>query len=750
MPQIFSKIKFFKKKDKTGPDYSLSRGYDGAGSSGASAYGSNSNSQSLRHNGYYGSASRDPFGGRSDPAGRSNPYRAMATPRSAAVLMNLPPPVLQRLFTFLCPHVLDETYETCEQSSVEESCMLCGLRDLAHCVAVCRRWRPEATKLLYHSIRIDSVHYCDLETVLSEKRKRRSFFDRNGDPEDTAHARLQLLCRTLREDPARLGPLVQFFKTPYMLRESSQADLARTIAVLPNLKYVDLPEGVFTDDPAFLTLRLEIQARCRDLRKMTYMAGAERSLQQLANGNVWPQLEVLELIRVNVDPTTLRRVLGALRNLHALKVSETKAFTDEALWWNDMLPPFPPLDEFILNDVPYVTAEGLKQWLMIDDARLAIKVLTLNRTGVKPWTLYEFVGATPALKHLSIIDTVSTTMPAAANMQNVPPLVSESLETLHYEITAEGFPGPSTTASYYNYLASSLLAGGLPNLRALYVRDPNFADTLLGLAPPMPSFAEGGVARPASSGSNSPFSARFSNQSLSSGFSPTSPQGFLSPGRSSFARPEPMGPPGPRFQNPFGGQSEGSGQQGPYLSAQAARSTSSLGLPDPRFAGQQAGPNRFSSNNPFASIAANPPPQRGGSLGTTGASAGGITNLPHMLEVFTKGDDELDWSFTKVTPGGLGGGGAGATGPTRRPSSSYGLGADVMGGSGGWTTGSGARRSVFVGGAGGGFLAVPTQDAGGGRRGRNFSSDSGGGDDLWPRPKSSAGEKKRDKLDLWR
>jgi hypothetical protein len=43
---------------------------------------------------------------------------------------------------------LDESYETCEQSAVEDACMLCDLRDLAHCVQVCKAWHPAARKLL--------------------------------------------------------------------------------------------------------------------------------------------------------------------------------------------------------------------------------------------------------------------------------------------------------------------------------------------------------------------------------------------------------------------------------------------------------------------------------------------------------------------------------------------------------------------------------------------------------------------------
>ena len=601
----------------------------------------------------------------------------------------------------------------------------------------------------YHSIRIDSVHYCDREIYLSEKRRRRSFFDRNAEPEDTTQARLKLLCRTLREDPARLGPRVQFFKTPYMLRESCQADLARTIAVLPNLKYVDLPEGLFTDDPSFLTLRLEVQARCHDIRKMTYMGGSERSLQMLTNGTVWTKLEVLELIKMNMDPTLMRHVLVSLGSLRALKVSDSPSFTDEVLCWNDMLPPVPGLEEFILTDVPHVTAEGLKQWLMLPEAQQVLKVLTLNRTGVKPWTLHEIVAVAPALNHLSLIDTVTATMPAAAGTHNVPPLVSRSLHTLHYEITPGAFPSTTTTASYYNYLASSLLTGSLPNLRAVYVRDTNFADTLLGLPPPMPSFADRGSVRPASSGSSSPFSTRFSSQSLSPAFAPASLHGF-SPGSSPVFAPPPM--PIPQAPNPFlnadaRSQSPGRSNQSPPRQGQAQGQGQ----------GQQWKPGhnpRFSSNNPFAAMTT-------GSGGAAALQQPSIANLPHMLEVFTKGDDEIDWSFIKVNPGSALGG---APGLGARPSSSYGLGADLMGGGGAsWNSGSGARRSIFVGGAGGGFLEVPSDNGGGGgargRRGRGGSHGSGyesggaggaGGEEEWPRPKSSAGEKKWEEMDLWR
>ncbi|KAL2269743.1 hypothetical protein VTJ83DRAFT_1927 [Remersonia thermophila] len=729
------------------------------------------------------------------------------TRRSAELLARLPSAVFERIFTFVCPHARDESYATCEQSAVEDACMLCSLRDLAHCVAVCRQWRAEAVKLLYHSIRIDSVHYCELEAILADRRKRRSFFDRNGEPEDSARARLKLLCRTLREDPVRRGRLVHFLKMPYMLRESCQADLARTIAVTPNLRYVDLPEGLFADDPAFMTLRLEVQARCLELRKMTYTTGSEPSLQALATGRVWPKLEVLELIRIDMEPAMMRHVLGCLVNLRALKISHATSWTDESLAWNDLLPPFPALEELILTDVPNVTAEGLKAWLSaLPEARKNLRVLTLNSTGVHTRALPELLAYAPSLKHLSVTGTVTSALPTAG-AQAVPPLASASLESLLFEIS----PSPqvpkyaSVVDSYYHYLASSLLSGALPNLRAVYVRYPSFPDLLLlGLPPPAPAFAEGKVARPSSSGG------------LSASWG-----GGNSGGWPSFS------PPAAPFAAGRGGG--GGGGHRPQQSSISSLN-SFTGMQQQSLAAAAAAPNpRFSSNNPFASLASSAAMNAGGGLGAApGPALSGqpgfpLANmaLPAKLEVFTKGDDDqLGWSFAVEVGAGeyfqdgrIGGGGAdgrpcsrggGGGGAGERPLSSYGLGADVLGGSGpgGWSIGAGARRSVLVSngsfaggfpgagsvagspGGGGAFLAVPNEMLGGGGGGGGgsggaassfgarkprwenlslgaggtggaggfglVSSSSGAREEEWPRPRSSAGERKREKMDLWR
>lgn len=523
---------------------------------------------------------------------------------------------------------------------------------------------------------------------MSQKRKRKSRFDRNGVPSDPAAQRLRLLCRTLREDPTRRGVLVQYLKTPYMLRESKGSDLARTIAVLPNLRYVDLPEGLFSDDPAYHTLKLEVQARCPDLRKMTYNGGSELSLEGLSMGNTWLNLEVLELGRINIDPTKLRYVLTVLTRLRALKISETKVIDDEIFQYNDVLPPFPALDELILRDTPKITSAGLVAYFSRGDTQQSVRMLSLDHTGVQPWMLHEVLMAASGLKTLSITDEVESAFPTLS--APIPPLTNWSLETLRYEITA----APSTTtfqgvtAGYYNYLATSLFAGGLPRLVAIYVRDQQFPDLLLGLPPPMPGYA--GTGRPSSSSSDRMFNP---NSPL---FSPANPSGNF-----------------PRQSH------------------------------------------RFSSNNPFAAAAANP---------SAPFAPRGPAHLAlnQTLEVFTKGEDDVDWGSIRMDPfdvpggeaGGRRGHGRSGSGVNARPMSGFGLDASL----GSWQPGHGARMSVVMGNGTGGFLAVPGDGgAVSGRRGSASSvgapprapfAASGGGDE-WPRPNSSAGHKVKER-DLWR
>jgi hypothetical protein len=79
---------------------------------------------------------------------RFDPAHYPPTTSSANCIAKLPAPLLERIFAFVSPHALDETYEACEQSAVEDTCMLCDLRDLSHCAQVSKRWRKLAANVL--------------------------------------------------------------------------------------------------------------------------------------------------------------------------------------------------------------------------------------------------------------------------------------------------------------------------------------------------------------------------------------------------------------------------------------------------------------------------------------------------------------------------------------------------------------------------------------------------------------------------
>ncbi|KAJ5462023.1 uncharacterized protein N7458_003575 [Penicillium daleae] len=396
----------------------------------------------------------------------------------------LPRPVLAYIFAYVCPHSVDNSYETSEES-MTDGCMLCDMRDLGHCAQVCKRWFLEARALLYTNVRIDPVHYCELEVELAAKRKRRSFFDRNGDPIDAPQVRLEFFMRSVRESQG-LGNMVLSLRMPYMTREANKANIARTISVLPRLRFVDLPSGLFSDEPSCAALKQELMARCPDIRRMNYRHGAEGGFARLPGSQLWVNLEKLELSGLRVEAGTLRNGLASFPHLHDLTLDDLSWLDDSAFAINAHFPPFPALKQLILRDTPNVTASGLAALLSVPNNRKALQSLTLASTGVLPSTLHRILPVAPQLTNLSI--------------------VQESLRLLHYEITSEAETNglPPVTGSYYTYLISSLMSHGLPALRDLYVRDAQFPDTLLLAPPPRlfgggengPQFAGGGLAQP--------------------------------------------------------------------------------------------------------------------------------------------------------------------------------------------------------------------------------------------------------------
>lgn len=339
----------------------------------------------------------------------------------------------------------------------------------------------QCPKSSYTNVRIDPVHYCQLEFELAAKRKRRSFFDRNGDPIDAPQVRLELFMRTVRESQG-LGKKVLSLRMPYMTREANKANIARTISVLPNLRFVDLPVGLYSDEWSCLPLKQELMANCPELRRMAYRRGAEGSFSRLPGSRLWMNLEVLELSGVHMEASTLRGGLAAFPHLRELVLEDLHWLTDSAFAIDLPLPPFPAVQSFTLRDTPNVTASGLAKFLSLRANRATLKNLTLSSTGVVPSQLHSILSAAPCLETLSVIQEVSSSFP----MEQIPPMASGSLYLLHYEITSQNDTHgmPPVVSSYYTYLISSLMSRTLPALRDLYVRDSQFPDTLLLMPPP--------------------------------------------------------------------------------------------------------------------------------------------------------------------------------------------------------------------------------------------------------------------------
>ena len=298
--------------------------------------------------------------------------------------------------------------------------------------------------------------------------------------------------RTVRQSQ-EIGRLVLSLRLPYMAREGSKVELARTVSALPNLRFVDLPKGVYSDEASCRPLKQEIMARCPDIRRMKYASGAEGSFSQIPHTQRWANIEMLELDKLHIDPNVLRLALATLTRLQDLKLVGMPTIEDSIFQAVPHLPFFPALERLTLQDMRQITAAGLIAYVSGRTNSRALKHLSLINTAVDVTSLNEIL-ARSTIQTLSVTQEVKKAFP----MENIPPLASNTLRLLHYEITSSENSGPygaqSLSTGYYTYLMSSLLGGNLPNLTDLYVRDANFPDTLT-LAPP-PKFGAGPGTRP--------------------------------------------------------------------------------------------------------------------------------------------------------------------------------------------------------------------------------------------------------------
>lgn len=344
------------------------------------------------------------------------------------------------------------------------------------------------------------MHYCELEIELSSKRKRhRSGVSFDGKKLDVPQTRLQLFMRTVRESQ-QLADIVLSLRLPYMTREASKSDLARTVSVLRRLRYVDLPVGFFSDDRSSYTLKQELMAKCPDVRRMAYTHGSEMSLSQIPGSNLWTTLESLELSELLVEEDILLQVLSSFPALRTLNMESLPSIGDSIFTPNRPLPTFPPIARLNIRKCPGITADGLADHLSMPQNQHVLETLVLAQSGVRAESLHMILYSASHLKSLTLEFDVDRSFPA----REIPLLASKSVNTIHYEIISTNSPPgkQAVTSSYYDYLMSSLNSNSLPALRCLYVLDSRFSDILL-LAPP-PRVFGGGEEGPQSLASSRP------------------------------------------------------------------------------------------------------------------------------------------------------------------------------------------------------------------------------------------------------
>lgn len=326
------------------------------------------------------------------------------------------------------------------------------------------------------------MHYCELEEVLADQRRRKS---RNGDEIDAPTRRLQQLGQSVRGNQY-LGQRVRFIKLPYMTREACKADLARTVSGCPNLEFIDLPDGFYNGDQSCQLLRQELQARCPHIKRMKYNEGGEQSLESLLQG-YWQDLQSIELNRIHIEPSILRQVFGMLPRLKELTITEVDWLNDSTFHDAPGIPNFPALEILRLDKCHAVTANGLAHFLYNPMCSGRLRTLILKDcAGFPVSSLHIVLQAAVNLKSLEYTATVSASLP----LDPIPPMTSHRLHKLSFEVISSSSnqvypPG----ASYYQYLAKSLMANCMPALRQLYVRDPDFPE-ILTLPPPVLPFSE--------------------------------------------------------------------------------------------------------------------------------------------------------------------------------------------------------------------------------------------------------------------
>lgn len=412
---------------------------------------------------------------------------------SSAPVARLPNEILAKIFTYVAPHVANETYYSDEEilHSVD-GCVLCDTRDLAHLGLVCLRWSSVVQPLLYRNIQLERVHYCGREEQLDEIRKRRSkVIHTDPDSIDTAKERIDLLVRTFRYNED-LATYTLFIRLQYMTRESCKTALSALVSIpLSNLRWMDLPDGFYKDESSCSTLKAIMHQKCPDLRRMRWNEGSEDSFLLIPSQRPWPQLEFVEFWNLNIDEEQIGKVIASLPKVNAVGLQQLQWVTDRFLGLGPTSRGIlPPVQTLSISKCDNITFNSIISYLEQPAVQAKLKNLQLKEVDFPPHFLYKVLELLPHLESLRIIAPVTKIFP---RYENHPLLYSASLRELSYEIRpaqqSKTLASPAT--SYYEYLCESLRDGGLPNLKVLHVRDENFGKMLKRHTEQMPTYGTG-------------------------------------------------------------------------------------------------------------------------------------------------------------------------------------------------------------------------------------------------------------------
>ena len=274
-----------------------------------------------------------------------------------------------------------------------------------------------------------------------------------------------------------------------MARQGAAADLARIVSTLPNLLYVDLPDGVYEDRQSCMTLKNELYMRCPEIQRMTYKTGAEGSFSMLAVSKRWSNLKVLDLEGLSVDPSQVVSAIASLLALQDLKIDDLPLVDDSIFTSSFGGMRIPPVHHLRLHNISSISTQALATYMQRQDTKEILTQLSLVNLSIPISEIHLFLSEAPCLRTFHVSSTVSRPLLA----HQVPLLASRSLQQLTFEVldkdSMRSLAQPPAH-SHYSYLCSSVTSGQLPSLNILYALSAD-VPTLL-MPPPTAPFASGG------------------------------------------------------------------------------------------------------------------------------------------------------------------------------------------------------------------------------------------------------------------